>query len=255
MFFILSKILSILIHPLFWLIISLLTWIFIKTKKWKKCIKVTFIVLFFLFTNKFLVIQFQRLWEFKGSPIEKINVEYDVAVVLGGMAEYNNDLKRTQLSNGGDRIWNALRLYHLGKVKKILISGADGKLLDQSLNEARAFKKDLILFGVPEVDILIEDRSKNTHENAVFTAELLRKENLHHQKILLITSAMHMKRALACFEKEGLNVDTFPTDHNTGSFYLDWGQLLLPDVKAITLWHQLFHEMTGYIVYKIMGYA
>lgn len=255
MFFVLSKLLSILISPLFWLVLTLLLWLLLKNKKWKKKFKISFVVLFFLFTNKFTALQFQRLWEVEGTKIENVDNDYDVAIVLGGMAEFNNDLNRISIRKGSDRIWNAIRLYKMGKVKKILISGDDGQLIDKGLNEAQTFKKHLIELGIPEEDILTEIQSKNTYENAKMTYEVLKDHQLTNKKILLITSAMHMKRAAACFKNQGLTFDVYTTDHNTGSFYFDFGQIFIPDAHAIELWNQLFHEWAGYVIYKILGYA
>ena len=208
-----------------------------------------------MFTNRFAALLLHHAWEADGTKTEQLSDDYDVAIVLGGMSKYDNDLERMILHKGADRIWNAIRLYKLGKVKKILVSGADGKLLDESLNEAQAFKKDLLILGIPEEDVRIEDQSRNTYQNAAYSKKLLVELGMENDKLLLITSAMHMKRASACFEKQGLTFDTFAVDANTGSFYLDWGHLLIPDQHAIELWYQLFHEITGYIVYKLVGYA
>lgn len=255
MFFILSKILALFIHPLFWIVFSLLMWLFLKNRKWKKRSKIAFLICFFLFTNKFTALLFHHAWEADGTKTEELAEDYDIAIVLGGMAKYDYDLERIILHKGADRIWNAIRLYKLGKVKKILVSGADGKLLDESLNEAQAFKKDLLILGIPEEDVLIEDQSRNTYQNAAYSKELLVELGMEDHKLLLITSAMHMNRASACFEKQGLDFDTFAVDANSGDFYFDLGHLLIPDQHAIELWHQLFHEITGYIVYKMVGYA
>lgn len=254
MFFVLSKILSIFISPLFWLVISLLLWIFLKNKLWKKRCRLIFIVLFFLFNNSFIVLQLHRVWEIDGIKISEVKDDYEVAVVLGGMAEYNNDLERISIRRGADRIWNAMRLYHLGKVKKILISGSDGFLIDRGLNEARAFREDLITFGIPEEDILMEADSKNTYENAYMTKRLLDESGITG-KIILITSAIHMRRAAACFRKQDIDFDIFTTDHNTGEFYFDLTQILIPNPSAIGLWKKFFHEVSGYCIYKLMGYV
>ena len=53
--------------------------------------------------------------------------------------------------------------------------------------------------GIPENDIIIENKSRNTHENAFYTAQLFEKNGFSKSNNLLITSSMHMRRAQACF--------------------------------------------------------
>ncbi|MFD1551152.1 YdcF family protein [Putridiphycobacter roseus] len=193
-----------------------------------------------------------RGWEIAGQKVESVG-HYDVAVVLGGMSEYNNDLERLSIRRGGDRLWQALQLYYAKKVDKILISGNNGHLIDRGLCEAVQFKEDLIKMGVPAQDILVEANSKNTHENATETRKLI-KEN---QSIILVTSALHMKRSIGCFKKAGFNnFATFSTDHYTGKnrgYYLD--QYFIPSASAIVEWNALIKEWIGTLMYWMMGYV
>lgn len=254
MFFYLSKILSYAINPFNWLIILFLISIFAKTPKRKKR---SFIIGFFvliLFTNNVVFLEFARVWEVEGTKIEEVG-HYDVAVVLGGMAEYNNDLERLSIRRGGDRLWQAIHLYHLGKVDKILISGDSGYMVDKGLKEASQFKSILLDEGIPNEDILVETVSKNTHQNAVESKKVL-DAIPGEESILLITSATHMKRSIGCFEKAGFNeFGTFSTDHFTGptrGYYFD--QYIIPNESVLTDWHKLIHEWVGYLTYWIMGY-
>lgn len=227
---------------------------FTKRPKLKKYSFRIGIGMIFFFTNAAIFSEFVRLWEPEGKKIEAIK-HYDCAIVLGGMAEYDNNLQRLSIRRGADRIWQTIHLYHLGKVDKILISSANGDLIDKGLNEAVQFRDLLVQEGIPTSDILIDSVSQNTHQNAEESVKIL---NAHPEikSIVLVTSALHMPRAKACFEKSGLkNFDTFTTDHFTGKKRgYNFSQLFIPNISIMGDWDKLIHEWIGYLVYDIVGY-
>lgn len=180
---------------------------------------------------------------------------HDIAIVLGGMAEYNSDIDALSIRRQGDRLIQAISLYRQDKVKKILITGDSGYLTDRGLHEAKQVKKLLVSWGIPEADLLTEEKSINTYENAQKSAALLRKKGLFSQRFILVTSGIHMKRALACFKKSGLNCTPYSTDLYTGPTrgYF-WEQYLIPELDNFNQWSLLIKEMTGFVAYAIMGY-
>jgi len=113
-------------------------------------------------------------------------------------------------------------------------------------------KSFLIKINIPEADIVTEERSRNTRENALFTAEIL--QNLPHEKLLLITSASHMRRSMLCFEKVGLHCDIYPTDHYSGARKYNFETLLVPNPRTLFNWNVFIHEMFGMVSYKFSGY-
>lgn len=251
MFFFLSKALLFFISPFVWFIAAILGIFFFKQARLVKICKISALAIFLLFTNTVIFLEFCRIWETPGRKIKDIP-KYEVGIVLTGMAEYNNDLDVLSIRRGGDRIWQALNLYHAGKIKKILISGDSGYLTDRGLHEARQFKEVLVGWGVPDKDIITENTSRNTYENALETKKILDRSYPHIQKCLLITSATHMKRAKGCFDKVGLSCDMFSTDHHTGSsrnYY--WDQYIIPSVNNFEEWNKLIKEWVGYLVYDL----
>lgn len=242
------------ISPGYWIIFGTVGFFLIRSVKWKKRLKYITIAIAFLFTNTVFYSEFCRLWEVPATSLKQIE-HHDVAVVLGGMFEYNGDVNDISIRRQGDRLIQAVSLYHMGKVDKLLISGDSGHLIDHGLHEARQVKDLLIRWKIPEQDIIIEDQSVNTHENAEFTSKLLERSYPHFNKIILVTSGIHMKRALGCFEREGLNCTPFSTDMYTGpdrNYYFD--QYLLPNVSNLTSWDYLMKEIAGYVIYDIAGY-
>lgn len=192
-------------------------------------------------------------WEVPGNKIEQIN-NYDIGIVLSGMFEYNRDIDEISVRRGADRIWKAISLYKANKIKKILISGDSGFVIRSGLHEADQTRQILINWGIPADDVIIENKSQNTHENAVNTTKLLKKR-YSNKSFLLITSALHMKRASACFRKEGLQFGVFSTDHYTrrkkDEFTPD---ILLPSADSFVVWEAFLREVIGYMVYSLQGY-
>jgi uncharacterized SAM-binding protein YcdF (DUF218 family) len=254
MFFFFSKTLLFLISPFNWLIASLGLHFFWRHEPWKTRWKWISIGLFIFFTNPMILGEAFRLWEIPGKRISTVK-SYDVGIVLTGMAEWNRDLEVLSIRRGGDRIWQALTLYHQGKIKKIVITGDNGYLVDRGLHEAAQVRDVLISWDIPKQDIITEEKSRNTHENALETKKLLAKSYPHFKNFLLITSAKHMRRSLACFEKEGLRCDAFTTDHYSRQRRAyAWDQNLLPNYDNFNGWDVLFKEIFGYIAYDLVGY-
>ncbi|MCC5924184.1 MAG: YdcF family protein [Crocinitomicaceae bacterium] len=254
MFFYLSKAFYFLLHPFSWIILLLLGYIFTKHPIWKKRWKVSLIIVALFFSNTFIFKIFMHQWEEHSTPTQEIGT-YDVAIVLGGMFEMDNDAERLTVRRGADRIWQALDLYHSKRVKKILISGDSGYITDRGLHEAEQTKEVLVGWGIPAEDILVEPYSRNTYENAVESVKILKEHELDKARLLLITSASHMKRAAACFTKQRVNFTPFSTDQYTGAkLSLHWDEYFVPSGGTLVNWFVLIKEWVGYLSYKIAGY-
>jgi uncharacterized SAM-binding protein YcdF (DUF218 family) len=252
MFFILSKVLLILVQPSSWLIASICGALLFKNIKWKKKAKICSVILFCFLCFPVFLQETLRIWEVPAKKSIEIGT-YDVGIVLGGMFCYNNDIKEISTLRSADRIWQALNLYHQGKIKKILISGDDGNIFDQGLDEAKQLKEVLLKWKIPKEDILVEDVSRNTFENAVETKKLLKKHPELKRK-LLITSGSHMRRAKAIFDHQKIFTHTFSTNMQTGnSRNYNFELLFIPTLNNMDAWDKLTKEIIGYFVYDITG--
>jgi uncharacterized SAM-binding protein YcdF (DUF218 family) len=253
MFFLLSKLLYVFLSPFTWALIALYFAFFSKREKRKKRGRIAAISILLFFSNTVIYKEFCRQWEVFGTPVKQVK-KADIAIVLGGMSEYNNDLKVLSLRRGGDRIWQAITLYKAHKVDKLLISGGHGYVIDRGLKEALQVKEVLVKWGIPGKDILIETNSKNTYENAVQSKKVLDKKAPDAKRFILVTSGRHMKRALACYEHAGIHCTPHSTDLYTGPkrFYT-FEDFLVPNVSVIDDWHGLIKEIVGYITYSMTG--
>lgn len=156
-----------------------------------------------------LLVPLERAYE---QP-EKEAIDGDVIVLLGGGARAgvpDFDGQGQIGSAAANRFLAVLRLYEYTK-KPIILSG--GAVLSGDGNEGQIEKRMLLSLGVPEDKIFLDDKSRNTAENASFTKDLV--EGHHWKKAIVVTSAFHMKRAVQFFSREGMTVQPYPTDYRT----------------------------------------
>jgi len=214
MFFVISKILSFITQPTTWIVCLFLFFIFFKNHKWRKKSLTIGLIFFFTLTNPFLSTLCFKAWEVDPKPITDLE-KHDIAVVFSGMTMQEREpADRIYFNKAADRIMMAVHLYKIGKVDKILISGGSGTVTTVRRKESETLKEFLLMLGLPEKDILQEKEANNTFQNAVFTKEKLDKE-YPNAKIILITSAFHMRRSYGCALKANLKCTPFPVDYHT----------------------------------------
>lgn len=214
---------------------------------------VTFI-LFFIFTNSFISNSLLKAWEIKPIPYSEMNQEYKYGVVLSGVLDNVQEPRdRPHFGKGADRVFHTLQLYNKGIIKKILVSGGSGRLVEVDYSEAEILKDVFIEMGVPENDILIEGESRNTAESAIHIAAFLNEKDAVND-FILITSAFHMRRARDSFAHfTRSEVPVFPVDLYTVQ-EMSADALFIPSLDGIDRWQRLIHEIVGYIAYDIVDY-
>ncbi|HEV2899074.1 MAG TPA: YdcF family protein [Pseudaminobacter sp.] len=139
----------------------------------------------------------------------------DGIVVLGGGFEGAVNLARGgyELNSGGDRFVEAAILARRHPGAKIVVTGGTGALILQGEGDADTAPRLLTALGVAPERLILENRSRNTYENAVFTKELVTPRP--GETWLLVTSAFHMPRSMALFRKAGFDVLPWPVDYRT----------------------------------------
>lgn len=205
------------------------------------------------FSNSFIVDEVMRAWEVDTVAWEQVDNDYDYGIVLGGLVSYDEEYDRINFLRSNDRLMQALELYNRGKISKIFISGGSGMIDLPDFKEGKILKEFLVRSGVKAEDIEEESISRNTHENAVETKKAIFLKG-HNPKCLLITSAFHMRRALACFHNEGMYPDAFVTDRYSGPRKYSLDHLFLPSINAMVQWNMILKEMVGYVAYDFAGY-
>jgi uncharacterized SAM-binding protein YcdF (DUF218 family) len=248
MFFILSKILDFLLQPICWIFLLLVFAYFSRISK--RFIGIT-ISLLLLLSNGWFVNQCYLAYESQQNTLKH---PFQWCIILGGGMMRAGDGYRT--GETADRFIQPLLLYKKGLVKKILITGGNvnikGLKVDET-QESKKVKEILVAMGANTNDIYLEEQARNTHENAVYSKKML--APYLAEKMVLVTSAMHMPRAKACYEKEGFLIEEFPADikkKDTPTGVLDQ---IIPQERNLTKFADLIREMTGYFIYRLMGYA
>ena len=255
MFFILSKTLNYLVMPLTIIVGCFVLSLIIRNKTWRRRFLFAGMILLFVFSNEFLANELMKVWEVETKAYDSMR-KYKLGIVLTGtiIPQLKPD-DRVYFTRGADRVVHTVQLYKLGLIENILVSGGSGRLIDIKEREADRFKEALMLMGVPDSVILLENTTRNTHESAVEVKKILARKGYSSDECLLITSAFHMRRSLACYRKVGLPLDSFTTDFyaHQGSYYFD--AFFLPKLEALAIWHKLFREWVGLIAYWVAGYV
>jgi uncharacterized SAM-binding protein YcdF (DUF218 family) len=150
-----------------------------------------------------------------------------------------------------DRVRKAAQLFHAGRGKMIIASGGNLPWSPFAESEAESIKTLLLEWGVPAAAIVLEGESRNTRENALNSMALL--EELSCETPLLVTSAAHMKRSVAVFERLGVTVFPVSADvrvvKNPNLTVFDF----LPDAEALNQTSDAIREWMGQKVYDLHG--
>lgn len=172
----------------------------------------------------------------------------DAIVVLGGAMHFYwlerenvtaYDLENSRLAAGA-RAWLA------GRAPVIVLSGG-GKNGGDAASEARLMANAIQRLGVPADALVLESRSRNTRDNARYTADLAQRHGFH--RILLVTSSLHMPRALVEFGKEGVDVVPVPVPENGRRD--QWSQRWVPSRRALWRSGRAIKEFGGLVMARL----
>jgi len=185
------------------------------------------------------------------TPVDQVPAA-DAIVVLGGSVGMPLPPRvYPDLNDAADRVWHAARLYRAGKAPLVIASGGTLPWKDQRYREASVMRTLLAEWGVPSDSILSEANSANTYQNATNTAALMKKHGF--DRVLLVTSALHMRRALATFRSAGVTAIPVATDYQvvmTTRTLLDFA----PSAEALNGSTAAVHEYVGHLVYDWRGW-
>jgi uncharacterized SAM-binding protein YcdF (DUF218 family) len=139
----------------------------------------------------------------------------DGIVVLGGGFEAGVNLVRGgyELNSSGDRFVEAAILAARHPEAKIVVTGGAGDLILDGEADGVTAPRLLTALGVAPERLILESKSRNTYENAVFTKEMVNAKP--GETWLLVTSAFHMPRSVGLFRNAGFDVVPWPSDYRT----------------------------------------
>ena len=188
--------------------------------------------------GRILGLPLEREWLVDGDfPKAESFPTADAIVCLGGgMGAATNGVHGVNMFPGADRVWMAAKLWKQGKAPKVICTGTGSQA------SSREF---LLSFGIPEDALVFLEKARNTEEEA---------KAIGAKKILLVTSAWHMRRAKLMFEKYASQIEVVPvpTDFEATTGF-DRGfdvRELLPNPNSVPLNEAFLREWIGYFGYK-----
>lgn len=178
----------------------------------------------------------------------------DAVVVLGGGIEPSQfEAGGVHFSKAGDRIIMALELMRLGKAPVLVIGGGGGELDGKPHSEADDVKAWLEAWKLPAAPVISLGMNRDTHDEALKVRALA--AEWKWSRVLLVTSAYHMRRAAATFRTAGVDVVTvgcnFFTDVSTTAAPTRWHFPTYPGFEKVSIW---LHEQIGWAVYRHRGW-
>jgi uncharacterized SAM-binding protein YcdF (DUF218 family) len=230
-FFKASKVLSSVTGPWFWAALLLLVaaLLYRRTRRGSIALAALALALPLLFASPRVADTLQWLAEASAQDTSRAEVVYDAVVVLGG--------NEARIAAGADA-------FRRGRARMVLYSGAIGP------RDAAAVRRMFRRAGLPDSALLIDDRSRNTRENAVESERIVAARGW--KSLLLVTSAAHVDRALGCFRDVGLTPDVLPAERVAGRLEREgW----LPQKSAVPVTRAAIHEFIGRLMYRVMGYT
>ncbi len=178
----------------------------------------------------------------------------DGIVVLGGaVTDVVGDLRggTLELNEAGDRILALVALAHRYPDARIVFSGGSGALIDRArVPEADIVAARMADFGLGEGRLIVENRSQNTAQNALYSREAANPQP--GETWLLVTSSYHMPRAVAVFEAAGFPVVPYPVDYRTGGpsdVWRPFGRI----AEGLQRTDIAFREWVGLVAYRLTG--
>ena len=191
--------------------------------------------------------------DFAPAPVDSYPV-VDAIVVLGGMTSPPRPPQlQVEVGDAFDRLLHGMRLLRAGRAPTLLLTGGVISYLTGSdVTEAERLAQLAGEYGVASGQLLLEDRSRNTYENGLFTARLLRERGWH--RVLLVTSASHMRRSMGVFLGQELDAIAAPTDFKVVEVPFS-PMRLFPDAEALRASNRAFKEYVGLFVYWLRGYV
>ncbi|MEN8174879.1 MAG: YdcF family protein [Pseudomonadota bacterium] len=191
--------------------------------------------------------------DFPYHPVEQLP-QLDAIVILGGgVAIQNHRGGAAQLGPEGNRAWMGYQLFAQGKAPMVLVSGGSGSDLMEE-PESTLIRELLVAWGVPEAAILTDGASTSTITNARESAALLEKSSA--TRILLVTSALHLRRAVGVFRAMDLEVVPVPAIHRLDPQSTPFWEPVdfLPSPAALAATSAAIVEYLGYYYYRARGW-
>ena len=261
MFFVLSKLLDVFLSPYTWGILLLAVAVPWRrprrASRWKLrrlAGLVGLAVLLFFSLDPISNHLLYRLEHMTASTYDP-DVTYDVVILLGGLGDERVAMETGQpaFNDNVERLIATHRLLADGRARFAIVSGGPENAELAEYSEAHVLARQLAAWGIDPSVVILEDQARNTRENAVYSQRIV--EERGFQKVLVVTSAFHMRRAAECFEAVGMKVDRLAVDFRAHRADGPGSSSWLPRVAHLAHSTATIREMAGLWIYRFQGYA
>jgi uncharacterized SAM-binding protein YcdF (DUF218 family) len=177
----------------------------------------------------------------------------DAIVVLGGILHEPRPGYALEWNDAVDRFERGVELYRAGKAPRIVFSGAALERTDLAASEGDLLRRAAIEHGVPEGAVIVTGRVGNTADEAWAGRALV--DRNHWTRVLLVTSAFHMTRAMLLFRRAGVNAVPFPTDYysrDSSAPHVFQLQRWLPQAESLAQSERALREYLGLVFYTVL---
>lgn len=237
MFFLKKVITSLILPPGILIIIFLLIALLEKKRKFIRYL--AFFSALLVYLNSIEPVKDLLLHPLEKSYNVSATLNADAIVILGGgvysWASFSED--------SSNRLFTGYMVYRKTKLPVIVSGGT----IDGKISESRAMAAMLKEFGVENSKIIEENKSRDTAQNALYVAEICKEKSF--KKVILVTSAYHMKRAVKRFRQTGLEVLPYPADFKQSNHYNIYS--FLPKFSNFALSSKAIREYIALVVEAI----
>ena len=249
----LEKFLPLFVYPLgFALILLILVLILRERSKAQTFTIVLAVMILWLCSTRYVALTLVKSLEWRYLPLPEMPAA-DVIVVLGGGTESPQYPRPTvEVNAAGDRVIYAAELYKQGKGSFILVSGGNIPALDaRTTTPAEDMALLLDMLGVPPDAVWLQPSSANTAEDALYSSILLKERGI--SRVILVTSAIHMPRAVGLFTANGIDVTPAPVDYTVTQEVWNnlwggsWQEMLISAMPNASSLAQTTNAMKEYI--------
>ena len=173
--------------------------------------------------------------------------------MLGGAidSEVSEARRETVFDEGGERLTEAVVLAKRYPQARVVYTSGSSSFVGETSTEAMRARTFMSQMGIAPERVTIEDKSRNTDENARFTAAIVHPQP--SQRWIIVTSAFHMPRSMGIFEKAGFHPIAYPVAFRTRGRWPDDLRLSFEPVRNLRIFEIAVHEWIGLAAYWVSG--
>lgn len=265
MFYFLSKLLDVFLSPYSWVFLFVALTIpwrrprrFLRRRQWRRrqVVGIAGLTILYVFGLHPVSNGLYRYNERLTTSTYRPDIDYDAVVLLGGLTDETVAFETGQpaYNDNVERLIATHRLLADNRARFAIVSGAAVEEKLAEYGEARVLVRQMEAWGIDPERLIIEDQARNTYENAMYSKRIADERGF--RRVVIVTSAYHMRRAEECFAAVDMRVDTLMVDfrsHDPSRF--TWGERLIPRAGALAGSSGIIREMFGLYIYRLRGYA